>query len=141
MEGRMSIRYLSARLHPNVDALKAQVTAIRPCVKTDSSFAAGCDFIASCVYKNDKFKLPVYIPQLIKNHVVKIDTLKHHYRRKVRPLKGVKGTTGVYMREEKVDLSTGILHYGIVMAVYDTGGNRQALAMKIMATLRPKSKE
>ncbi|MFA6249519.1 MAG: hypothetical protein WC615_21450 [Mucilaginibacter sp.] len=135
------IRFLSYKQHPDVDWFTTKVISLRPCVKGDSSFAAGCDLIASCIYKKDKFDLPVYIPQEIKNHVVKIDTIDGYYHRLVFPRKSFKGITGVYMRKAKVDNSPGILHNSIVIRSRRLNDKQQALAIAIIATLRPKPKE
>ncbi len=132
------IRFLNHKQHPNADFRTAEVVNIRPSVKQDSSFAPGCDFIASCNQGNDKFKLPVFIPQEIKDHIVIIDTIQHYYRRMVHPRKGVKGTIGVYMRKENVSPDT--LYNGIVIAGEKLNNKQQAIAMEIVASLRPRPK-
>jgi len=134
-------RFLSYKVHPNVDWVKTQVIAFRACVKRDSSFAGGCDLIASCIYKGDKFYLPVYIPQEIKDHVVKIDTVQGYYHRVVYPKKGFSGTTGVYMRKAKVDNSPGMLYNSMVICTHNLNNAQQALATEILTTVRPKLKD
>jgi hypothetical protein len=135
------MHFLNFRLRNSVDWVKTQVTAFRPCTKSDSAYAGGCDLIASCIYKADQFDLPVYIPQDIKNHVVKIDTIQGYYHRVIYPKRGSSGRTGVYMRKAKVDHSPGMLYNSIVIETRSLKNQQQALAMEIVATLRPKPKD
>jgi hypothetical protein len=135
------MRFLNYELRTRVNWAETKVIAMRPCTKSDSSFAGGCDLITSCIYKKDQFELPVYIPKEVKNHVVTIDTLQGYYHRSVHPRKGFKGMTGVYMRKAKVDQSPGLLHNSMVIGIHDLSEKQQALAMEIIATLRPKPKD
>jgi hypothetical protein len=132
------MRFLNFKLRTRVNWAETEVISFRLCTKSDSAFAGGCDLMASCIYKNDKFKLPVYIPQEVKNHVVTIDTLQGYYHRSVHPRRGFKGMTGVYMRKANVDQSPGLLHNSMVIGKHDLSEKQQALAMEIIATLRPK---
>jgi hypothetical protein len=134
------IRFVNSRLHPNIDDRKTQATKIRPCNKRDSAFARGCDFIASCTYKKDKFNLPIFIPQDVKNHTVLLDTIQRHYRRLVIPKKGLKGITGIYMRKQEAHMFSGIGANAIVMAARNLNEAQQTLAREIFLTLRPKVK-
>ncbi|SEO59301.1 hypothetical protein [Mucilaginibacter sp. OK283] len=134
------IRFVNSTLHPNIDDRKTQLTQIRPCNKSDSAFARGCDFIAACTYKKDKFKLPIFIPQEVKNHIVKLDTIQRHYRRLIMPKKGLKGITGIYMRKQEAHMFSGISANAIVMDAHNLSEAQQALAKEIFLTLRPKVK-
>lgn len=60
------MRFLNYELRTRVNWAETEVISLRPCTKSDSAFAGGCDLIASCIYKKDKFELPVYIPQDVK---------------------------------------------------------------------------
>ncbi|WDF76045.1 hypothetical protein PQ469_19325 [Mucilaginibacter sp. KACC 22773] len=133
-------RFVNKRLHPDINWIKTQVTQTKPCNKSDSTFARGCDLIASCVYKSYKFKLPIFIPQEVKNHTVILDTIQRHYRRLVIPKKGLKGITGIYMRKQEAHMFSGISANAIVMATRNLTDAQQALAKEIFLTLRPKVK-
>jgi hypothetical protein len=132
------MRFLNYKLRTHVDWVKTKVESFRPCTNSDSSFAGGCDLMASCIYLKYRFILPVYIPQEIKNHVVKIDTLDGYYRRLVSPRQGVKGIVGVYMRKAAVDRSPGVLYNSIVIGAQNLNAKQQAVALEIVKRLRAK---
>lgn len=135
------IMYLSQKRYPDVDWSETKVLRYRPSSKTDSAFAAGCDYIAHCAFKQSKFDLPIFIPSEIKNHIIKIDTIQHHYRRMVYPKQLGAGRVGVYMRDEKGSIFTSNTYPALVIAAHNLNARQQALAIEIVATLRPKPKE
>lgn len=140
MDGAM-LRFLKFDVRRHVDWVKTQATSYRPCTKSDSSFAAGCDLIAACVCDQYKFTLPVYIPQEVKDHVLKKDTIQGYYRRLMYPRQGLPGRTAVYMREANVkdeESGAAILHNSLAIGAHDLNPHQQALALEILLTVRPR---
>ena len=126
--------------NPSVNWVKTKVINYKPSTRQDSAFAGGCDFVANCSYEAFHFKLPIFILGEIKDHIVKIDSVQHYYRRLVYPRKGKKGLIGVYMRKRESDITTDTLYSAMVIDVKNLVGKQQDLALEILTTLRPKPK-
>lgn len=132
------IQYLNSKTYPDVDWAETDVLRYRPSNKSDTAFAPGCDYIAYCAYKHYQFNLPIFIPYKINNQIVKIDTIKQHYRRLIYPKKADTGIVGVYMRDEKGNIFNGHTYPALVIGARNLNARQQTLAMQIVATLRPK---
>ncbi|RYE26469.1 MAG: hypothetical protein EOP45_03930 [Sphingobacteriaceae bacterium] len=132
------IRFLDTRKYPVQNYTGVKVIAYRPSVRTDSSLAGGCDYVARCRYADKKFDLPIFMPAEINEHIVTKDTLQHHLRRVVRPKRGINGLTGIYMRDERWTSFNRMNYPTLQINASNLNPSQQKLALEVFATLRPK---
>lgn len=79
---------------PKVDLLSVR----KPDNVNDTSFCKDCDYVALCKHDDKEFNWPIYLPEEIKQHIVKIDSINGIYRRIVIAKNPLKGLTGIYIR-------------------------------------------
>lgn len=125
--------------YPKIDVISIRVSTVQDSDKI--GFFSGSDYIARCKHENKVFNWPIKLPQDIKQHIVKIDTFKHLYRRLALPVKGTMGETAVYMRDKQSFNNSINNYYGIVIGTDSLSAKQQLLVLKIFKTLRPKPKD
>ncbi len=59
------------------------------------------EYIATLTYKDTVVRVKIEIPELVRNHVIQVDTISHYRRKLIRPKKGMTGMTGAYLEDLK----------------------------------------
>ena len=110
--------------------------AYRPARITDSLFAEGCDFIATCERDGVLFEAAVFLPEETEAHIFKIDTTAELYTKLTIARKPRAGTTGIYLK--KINGPRGWSRNAPALALFTDKltKKQQCLAVTILKTGR-----
>lgn len=91
----------------------------------------GADYIADLKYKDSTIYVPIRIPQSIKKHHIKVDTVDNYIIKTIWPLTPGDGTTGIYIKSRISPLNFN-------MQGVDLSASEQDKALEAFKTIKLK---
>ncbi|MBD3635706.1 MAG: hypothetical protein HUJ25_00055 [Crocinitomicaceae bacterium] len=78
---------------------EVEIFEVREATETDSSFGFLPDYIVTFEYEENKYSEPIFISEENKNHKLRVDTIKNHFRKIVQADNPETGVTGIYLSD------------------------------------------
>ena len=115
---------------------KIEVIGLRPTVQKDRAKFKVADFIATCKHDSIIFNFPIVLPDEIKQHIVRIDTVQNQLRRIVIAKKPMTGLTGIYLKDIKGSNKSKNDSIALSMATTKLTKQQQDMVLKIFSTMQ-----
>jgi hypothetical protein len=115
---------------------KVEVISSRRATLADKRKFARADVIAICKHDSLIFDFPIKLPEEIKEHIVKIDTIQDHFRKIVIAKDPKKGLTGIYLKRINSPHDSTANYSALSIATGNLTKMQQDLIVKIFSTAR-----
>ena len=115
---------------------KVEFLNLRPATTKDRTKFNDADFIAVCKHDSLVFDYPVTIPDDIKQHFVKVDTIQNRFRKIAIAKNPEKGLTGIYLKDLNSFNESINSSLALSMATSTLSKKQQATGLKIFSPVR-----
>ena len=84
-------------IYDNNNRPKIEVLNVRQAISSDTLKFKNADLITKCKHDSIVFEYPITLPDKIKQHIIKVDTIQNHQRKIVIAKDPSKGLTGIFL--------------------------------------------